>query len=78
MLDFMDEVVNTVEEFGEAAVEQAANLLVGLAKAVIVITAPVWILPYILLRDRNGGVCEQPDCKNCPFPPCKKGAKDNE
>ena len=50
----------------------------GLAKAVIVITAPVWILPYILLRDRNGGVCEQPDCKNCPFPPCKKGAKDNE
>lgn len=78
MLDFMDEVVNAVEEFGEAAVEYAANLLVGLAKAVIVITAPVWILPYILLRDRNGGKCENPDCNSCPFPPCKKGAKENE
>lgn len=22
--------------------------------------------------------CKNPDCKNCPFPPCKKGAKDNE
>lgn len=22
--------------------------------------------------------CKNPDCKNCPFPSCKKGAKDNE
>lgn len=78
MLDFMDKVVCAVEEFGKEAVELAAYFLVGLAKAVIVITAPAWILPYILLRDRNGGVCENPDCKKCPFPPCRKGEKDNE
>lgn len=78
MLDFMDGIVETVEEFAESAAELTAFFLAVLAKWVIVITAPVWILPYVLLRDRNGGVCEQPDCKNCPFPPCKKGAEDNE
>lgn len=48
-----------------------------LAKAFILITTPVWILPYILirdiLRDNNGGKCEKPDCDSCPFPPCQKG-----
>lgn len=55
MLDFMDEVVCAVEEFGKEIIEVAALILLWLIKAVIVITAPVWILPYILIRDRNGG-----------------------
>lgn len=78
MLDFMDEVVDAVEEFGKEIIEVAALILLWLIKAVIVITAPVWILPYILIRDRNGGICESPDCKNCPFPPCRKGEANNE
>lgn len=78
MFDFMDEVVNAVEEFAKAAVELAAFLLVVLAKWVIVLTTPVWILPYKVLRDRNGGKCENPDCDNCPFPPCEKGEAENE
>lgn len=54
MLDFMDGIVEAVEEF-------AAFVLVVLAKWVILLTAPVWILPYKLLRDRKGGKCENPD-----------------
>ncbi|RKJ01273.1 hypothetical protein D7X87_20435 [bacterium D16-54] len=26
---------------------------------------------YELLKDNNGGKCEVPDCKHCPFPPCE-------
>lgn len=69
MLDFMDGIVEDVEEFAETAAELAAWILVILVKWVILLTAPVWILPYKLLRDRNGGKCENPDCKSCPFPP---------
>ena len=72
MLDFMDGIVEGVEEFAEGAAEFAAFVLVVLAKWVILLTAPVWILPYKLLRDRKGGKCENPDCNSCPFPPCEK------
>lgn len=61
MLDFMDGIVEAVEEFAETAAELAAWILVILVKWVILLTAPVWILPYKLLRDRNGGKCENPD-----------------
>lgn len=44
-------------------------------KAAILITTPIWILPYVILRDRNGGECEKQDCENCPFPPCEKGGR---
>jgi hypothetical protein len=71
MLDFMDGIVEAVEEF-------AAFVLVVLAKWVILLTAPVWILPYKLLRDRKGGKCENPDCNSCPFPPCEKGEAEND
>ena len=78
MLDFMDGIVETVEEFAESAAELTAFFLAVLAKRVIVLTTPVWILPYKLLRDRNGGKCENPDCDSCPFPPCEKGETENE
>ena len=78
MLDFMDGIVESVEEMVEAAAELAASLLVVLAKWVIVLTTPVWILPYKVFRDRNGGKCEQPDCDGCPFPPSEKGETENE
>ena len=55
MLDFMDDIVESVEEFAGAAVVFAIWLLITTVKAAILITAPVWILPYKLLRDRNGG-----------------------
>ena len=60
MLDFMDGIVEAVEEFAD------------------LFTTPVWILPYKLLRDRNGGKCENPDCNSCPFPPCEKGEAEND
>lgn len=78
MLDFMDGIVEAVEEFAETTTELAAWILVILAKWVILFTAPVWILPYKLLRDRNGGKCENPDCNSCPFPPCEKGKAEND
>lgn len=76
MLDFMDGIVEAVEEFTGAAAEIAIMVLVILGKAAILITSPVWILPYKILRDRNGGKCENPDCNSCPFPPCGKGGGD--
>lgn len=78
MLDFMDDIVENVEEFARAAVAVAIWLLIKTVKAAILITAPVWILPYKLLRDRNGGKCENPDCNSCPFPPCEKGEAEND
>lgn len=41
MLDFMDGIVEAVEEFVEGAAEFAAFVLVVLAKWVILLTAPV-------------------------------------
>ena len=78
MLDFMDDIVESVEEFARAATAVAIWLLITTVKAAILLTAPVWILPYKLLRDRNGGKCENPDCDSCPFPPCEKGEAEND
>lgn len=81
MIDFMDEIVEAVEEFANASVENMIIILGVVAKGAILITAPVWILPYKLIRDimqdNNGGKCENPDCENCPFPPCgERGGKE--
>lgn len=46
MFEFMDDVVDAVEEFGQAAV----FVMICTAKAVLIITAPVWILPYAIWR----------------------------
>ena len=77
MIRFMDEIVEAVEQFVEGVGENALIILGIFAKIMIFITAPVWILPYKLIRDivqdRNGGKCESPDCDSCPFPPCRKG-----
>lgn len=78
MLDFMDDIVESVEEFARAAAAVAIWLLITTVKAAILLTAPVWILPYKLIRDRNGGKCENPDCDSCPFPPCEKGEAEND
>lgn len=78
MIKFMDGIVEAVEEFARAGAECMVFIFEVLAKWFIIITTPVWILPYKLIRDivqdRNGGKCESPDCDSCPFPPCQKGA----
>lgn len=77
MIKFMDEIVEAVEQFAEEVGENALIILGILAKIVVLITAPVWILPYKLIRDiaqdSCGGKCESPDCDSCPFTPCQKG-----
>lgn len=81
MIKFMDEITEAltegIKQYTECAAEIAVYILGLLAKAFILITTPVWILPYMLirdmLRDNNGGKCESPDCDSCPFPPCQKG-----
>lgn len=77
MIKFMDEITEAIKQYTECVAEMAVYILGLLAKAFILITTPVWILPYILirdiLRDNNGGKCESPDCGCCPFPPCQKG-----
>lgn len=64
MTEFMDEIVESVGWFAK-----------GFLQVLVLITAPAWILPYMLIRsiteDNNGGKCEVHDCDACPFPPCK-------
>lgn len=77
MIKFMDEITEAVEEFANAGAEILIFVLGVLAKIAILLTTPVWILPYMfirdMLRDNNGGKCESPECDSCPFPPCQKG-----
>ncbi len=57
MIEFMDGIVDAVEQFVEGVGENTLIILGILAKIVILITTPVWILPYKMLRyivqDRN-------------------------
>ena len=46
MFEFMDGIVDALEEFVQAAV----FVTICAAKAVLIITAPVWILPYAIWR----------------------------
>lgn len=50
MFEYMDGIVDAVEEFGQAAVDVAVFVTICTAKAVLIITAPVWILPYAIWR----------------------------
>lgn len=50
MFEFMDDVVDAVEEFEQAAVDIAVFVMICTAKEVLIITAPVWILPYAIWR----------------------------
>lgn len=53
MIEFMDMIVEALEQFIEQMGENAITILGFLAKVVILFTAPVWILPYKLLRKRS-------------------------
>lgn len=53
MFDFMDEMVEDVEELVKGVAEFAAELLVVMAKTVILLTTPVWIIPYKIIRTRK-------------------------
>lgn len=82
MIKFMDEITEAVEQFLEGIGENALIILGILAKIVILITTPVWILPYKLIRDiaqdSSGGKCESQDCDRCPFPPCEEREGGND
>lgn len=83
MIEFMDDIAEAVKEFTTETVQEvAAWILITAVKGVILLTTPAWILPYMFLRDimrdRNGGSCENPECDNCPFPPCEKGEARND
>ena len=70
MIKFMDEITEVltgaVRTYMEWAGEIAIYILGLLAKGLILLSTPVWILPYILIRDilldNNGGKCEKQDC----------------
>ena len=49
MFEYMDGIVDAVEEIGQAAVDVAVFVTICTAKAVL-ITAPVWVLPYTIWR----------------------------
>ena len=81
MIKFMDEITETLTEAVRTYVEWAGEIAIYilglLAKGLILLSTPVWILPYMfirdMLRDNNNGKCENQDCDGCPFPPCQKG-----
>ena len=50
MFEFMDGIVDELEEFVQVAVDIAVFVMICIAKAVLIITAPVWVLPYAIWR----------------------------
>ena len=50
MFEFMDGVVDALEELGQAAVDGAVYCLICVVKLALIITAPVWVLPYAIWR----------------------------
>ena len=42
--------LDKLEEFGQAAVDIAVYMLICVAKLALIITAPVWLLPYKMWR----------------------------
>lgn len=50
MIEFMDGIVEAVKQFVEGVGENALIILGVLAKMVILLTTPVWILPYMAIR----------------------------
>lgn len=46
MFEFMDGIVDALEEFVQAAV----FVMICIAKLALIITAPVWALPYTIWR----------------------------
>lgn len=50
MFEYMDGIVDAVEEIVQAAVDVAVFMTICTAKAVLTITVPVWILPYAIWR----------------------------
>ena len=50
MFEFMDGIVDALEEFVQVAVDIAVFVMIGITKAVLIITAPVWVLPYAIWR----------------------------
>lgn len=53
MFEYMDGIVDAVKELGQAAVDVAVFVTICTAKAVLIITAPVWILPYAIWKKRR-------------------------
>lgn len=56
MFEYMDGIVNAVEEFGQAAVDIAVYMLICVAKLALIITAPVCLLPYKMWRKGAQGM----------------------
>ena len=50
MFEFMDSVVDALEETVKVAVDGAVYCLICAAKLALIITAPVWVLPYTIWR----------------------------
>ena len=50
MFEFMDGVVDALEELGQEAVDGAVYCLICVVKLALKITAPVWVLPYAIWR----------------------------
>ena len=50
MFEFMDGIVDALEEIVQVAVDIAVFVIICIAKAVLIITAPVWVLPYAIWR----------------------------
>lgn len=52
MIEFMDSIVEEVDQFIEGMAEYAISLITVIGMAIIFLTTPVWILPYKLIREK--------------------------
>lgn len=55
MFEFMDGVVDALEETGNVVVDGVVYCLICVAKLALIITAPVWVLPYTIWRKGRMG-----------------------
>lgn len=55
MIDFMDEIVDSVGALTEVIVYILQMLLIGMLKGVILLTTPIWVLPYMFFKDISSG-----------------------
>lgn len=50
MFDLMDEIVDRVAELPETMADIAQTVLLALLKGIIILTTPMWILPYMMIK----------------------------
>lgn len=50
MLDFMDEIVERVEELPETMADIVQTVLLAILRGLVILATPIWITPYVIAK----------------------------